>query len=44
MVKMTTLYYASNKYVNKHGNAEFAGVDKAGVDKSAIWVLILGYF
>ena len=26
------------------GNAEFAGVDNAGVVKSAIWVIIIGYF
>ena len=26
------------------GNAEFAGVDNAGVVKSAIWVVIIGYF
>jgi len=26
------------------GNAEFAGVDNAGVVKSAIWVVIVGYF
>ena len=28
----------------KAGNAEFAGVDNAGVVKSAIWVVIIGYF
>jgi len=27
-----------------HGNAEFAGVDNAGVVKSATWVIIIGYF
>jgi len=27
-----------------NGNAEFAGVDNAGVVKSAIWVVIIGYF
>jgi len=26
------------------GNAEFAGVDNAGVVKSAIWIVIIGYF
>ena len=27
-----------------NGNAEFAGVDNAGVVKSVIWVIIIGYF
>ena len=26
------------------GNAEFAGVDNAGVVKSATWAIIIGYF